>query len=187
MRVRWTWPVAAVRGRAATTATRRGCLKPGQAALAVAPEVVHGRGGGAGAEHDGGADELAPLGVRETDDRHLGDRGVVGEGPLHLGRRDGLAPGPQHVADPADDREVPLVVEHAEVAGVVPAALVERGGRRLGILEVAVHQQLAAQAHLAVVAEPELDAGLGESDAPGLAGKVLAWPSTVPGPASVDP
>ena len=45
IRVRWIWPVAAVRGSASTTATRRGCLNGGEPAGAERAERVDvGRG-----------------------------------------------------------------------------------------------------------------------------------------------
>ena len=58
--------------------------------------------------------------------------------------------------DPVGDGEVAVVVEHADVAGAVPAVVVEhRGGqRRVGVADAAVG---AAAEDLPVVVEADLD------------------------------
>ena len=49
------------------------------------------------------------------------DRRMAGERVLDLGRVDVLAAGDDHVLHPVDEEEVPVVVEVAGVARVVPA------------------------------------------------------------------
>ena len=81
MRVRWTWPVAAVRGRASTTATRRGCLngasRPSQKARSSSTSgaSVPAR------THDDRGHDLAPLRVGDADDRDLGDGRMLARAP----------------------------------------------------------------------------------------------------------
>ena len=72
---------------------------------------------------------------------------------LDLGRV-GVEPADdEHVLDAADDAEVAVGVEHAEVAGVQVAVGVERGRGGVGVVEVAAHHGLAAHAHLARLAD----------------------------------
>ena len=130
MRVRWIWPVAAVRGRASTTARRRGCLKGASRPSQNARRASRSGGVGARPDDDHRGHDLAPLRVGDADDRDLGDGRVRGEHRFDLGRRDRLAAGADHVAGAADDRQVALVVERAEIAGVVPAVAQRLGGRR---------------------------------------------------------
>ena len=88
--------------------------------------------------HDGERHrDLSPPFVRSTDDRDLDDRFVLVEHTFHLGARDVLAAGHDHVLQPIDDEEIPVVVLHADVAGVEPATC-ERLARRLGIAPVAL-------------------------------------------------
>ena len=69
-----------------------------------------------------------------------------------------------------DDRQVAVLVELADVAGAVPAVGVDRRGGLLRLVAVAAHQQRAAHQDLAVVVEPELDAGDAAAD------RAHAWP-----------
>ena len=149
IRVRWIWPVAAVRGRASTTARRRGCLNGRRGGPRRTPAATSRSGGfGAGPHDDDRGHDLAPLQVGYAHDCDLADRGMVAEHVLDLGRRDRLAAGPDDVAGAADDREVAVVVERPEIAGVVPA-VTQRVGGGGGIVEVAVHQERAAHRDLA--------------------------------------
>ena len=68
-----------------------------------------------------------------------------------------LATTDDHVGDAIGDREVAVVVEHADVAGVVPAVVVEHGCGELGI-GVAEEEVGAAADDLAVVIEAQLHA-----------------------------
>ena len=65
---------------------------------------------------------LAPPLVGAADHRHLEHRLVLVEHPLDLGAGDVLAARHDHVLEPVDDEEVAVVVAHADVAGVEPAA-----------------------------------------------------------------
>ena len=77
---------------------------------------------------------------------------------LDLLGADVLAAADDDVGHAVGDGEVAVVVEHADVAGAVPAVVVEgRGGQLgVGVAEAAVG---ATAEDLAVVVEPDLDAG----------------------------
>ena len=68
-----------------------------------------------------GDDRLARRGVGRADDRRLGDARVVDEGGLDLGRRDAVARDVHDVVDPAEQPQVPVLVELGPVAGEVAA------------------------------------------------------------------
>ena len=187
MRVRWIWPVAAVRGRASTIATRRGCLNAGEPAGAERAERLDGHAARAGARDDHRGHDLAPLHVGHADDRDLERRRDASPSTASTSGGATVSP-PVRItsrARPTID-DVAVVVEHAEIAGVVPA-VDERLGGRVGIVEVAVHQERAAHADLAALVEPHLDAGLRDADAAGLARTRSTSASDSAGPASVDP
>ena len=76
----------------------------------------------AGLDDDEGDRHLAPPLVGAPDDGGLDHRLVLVEHPLDLGAGDVLAAGHDHVLEPVDDVEVAVVVLHADVAGVEPAA-----------------------------------------------------------------
>ncbi len=101
---------------------------------------------------DGGDDRLAPALVGQPEDGHLADGRVAHEDLLDLDRVDVLAAGDDHVLLAVDERDVAVLVDLAEVAGVEPAAA-ERLGRRLrqhpvpGEDVLAAHEQLADLAH----------------------------------------
>ena len=84
------------------------------------------------AQHDERHRHLAPALVGAADHRGLDHRVVLVEHPLHLGAGDVLAAGHDHVLEPVDDVEVAVVVEHADVAGVEPAAGERRARWRRG-------------------------------------------------------
>ena len=71
---------------------------------------------------DEGHGHLAPPLVGPADHRHLEHRVVLVEHPLDLGAGDVLAAGDDHVLEAVDDEEVAVLVAHADVAGVEPAA-----------------------------------------------------------------
>ena len=80
----------------------------------------------------------------------------------------------EHVLLAVGDREVAASVEQTDIAGVEPSVRVDGLGRRLGVVEVALHEVVAAHEHLAgltgahrpavVVDDAHLDAGDGPSD-----------------------
>ena len=85
----------------------------------------------AGREAHDRARVLAEPLVGRGDHRDLGDLRERGDRLLDLGRRDVLAAADDHVLHPVGDREEAVGVEHAHVAGAVPAVGVERvGGQR---------------------------------------------------------
>ena len=74
-----------------------------------------------GAQLDHGGDPLAPLLVRQPDHRAVLDGRVRHQRLLDLGRVHVEAAGDDHVLGPVDDEQEAVVVEVADVAGVVPA------------------------------------------------------------------
>ena len=88
--------------------------------------------------------DLAPAIVGTPDDGRFDHRLVLVEHALDLGAGDVLAAGHDHVLEPIDDVEVAVVVHHADVAGVEPAAG-ERRARRVGIAPVALEHLRSAQ------------------------------------------
>src|SRR5437660_566882 len=77
--------------------------------------------------------DLAPTLVGPTDDGHLEHGVVLVEHPFDLGAGDVLAAGDDHVLQAVDNEQVAVLVTHADVAGVEPAA----GERLLGRRRVA--------------------------------------------------
>ena len=118
-------------------------------------EVVAGEGedllGGCGLAllqgHEG-LGTLAPVRVRDPDDGALEHRGMGDDRLLHLDRGDVLAPRDDDVLAAVAQLDVPVRMPHGEVAGVEPAA-VECRRRRLGVVEVAGHEDVAAHHDLA--------------------------------------
>ena len=108
-------------------------------------------------------DPLAPLLVGQPDHRAVAHRGVLHQRLLDLGRVDVEAAGDDHVLQAVDDEQVALVVEVADVAGVVPAEARGRGGR-LRVLVVAGHHERAAHDDLAALAGRQQRPGLGVHD-----------------------
>ena len=111
----------------------------------------------AGSQDDEGDRHLAPALVGTADDGGLDHRLVLVEHPLDLGAGDVLAAGDDHVLEPIDDVDVAVVVLHADVAGVEPAAG-ERRRRGLGIAPVALEHLRAAEDDLAPLARRAADA-----------------------------
>jgi hypothetical protein len=64
---------------------------------------------------------VAEVWIGRSDDRHLGHLRMAGEHVLDLQRVDVLSAGDDHVVDPAEQPEVAVTVEPADVARVVPA------------------------------------------------------------------
>ena len=93
--------------------------------------------------------DLAHALVGHADHRDLTDRRVGEQHVLDLGRVHVEAADDDHVLQPADDAHVAALVHRGEVAGVQEAALVDRRGRRLRIVEVALHHAVAAHEQLA--------------------------------------
>jgi hypothetical protein len=66
-------------------------------------------------------DDLTPRRIGNPDYSKVGDPGDSGESQLDLGRGDGLAAGPDDLPEAAGYVKEAVVVQHADVAGVVPA------------------------------------------------------------------
>src|SRR5918998_5551948 len=116
-------------------------------AAAVVAQLVFVDAGALAGDHPG-HDLLAEALVRYADDLHVGDCGVAVEELLDLAGIDVLAAPDDHVLDPPDDPDVPVLVHRRQVAGVHPARRVDRLRGPLGLVPVARHHQIAARAEL---------------------------------------
>ena len=97
---------------------------------------------------------------RPADDRRVLDARVVAQDRLEVLGVHLLPVGQrEHVLLAAAEREHAVGREGTEIAGVVPAVGVDRGGGRLGVLPVAGEAPRPAGQDLAVVGDPGLDAG----------------------------
>ena len=93
--------------------------------------------------------DLAHALVGHADDRDLTDRVVGQQDVLDLGRVHVEAADDEHVLQPSDDPHVAAVVHRRQVAGVQEAPLVDGSGRRLRVVEIALHHAVAADEQLA--------------------------------------
>ena len=97
---------------------------------------------------------------RPPDDRRVLDALVVAQDRLEVLGVHLLPVGQrEHVLLAATEREHAVGREGTEIAGVVPAVGVDRGGGRLGVLPVAGEAPRPAGQDLAVIGDPGLDAG----------------------------
>ena len=87
---------------------------------------------------------FAHAGVGYADDLRGGDRRVLEQDLLDLARVDVLTAADDHVLRTPDDVHVAVGVHRREVTGVHPAAVVDRGVGRVGVLPVARHDEVAA-------------------------------------------
>ena len=137
-----------LRGSASRKVTSFGDLEAGQLGPAVLDQLV-----GAWRSRPG-AGRRTPPAPRPSARRGgpttaASSTGVVlVEHALDLGAGDVLAARHDHVLEPVDDEEVAVVVAHADVAGVEPAAG-ERGGGRVGVAPVALEHLRAPHDDLA--------------------------------------
>ncbi len=109
--------------------------------------------------------------VIDAHDGHLADGGVAQEDVLDLGGVGVEPAADEHVLDAVGDGEVAARIEHADVAGVEPALVVEGGRGGVGVAVVALHQVVPPGDDLARFAlgdlvvvrvdEADLDAGDG--------------------------
>ena len=110
-------------------------------------------------------DERGRVGLAVADDERLGDELRRLEVVLEVLRGDVLAAGgDDDVLLPVGDLDEAVRVDLGDVPRVEPAVRVEHRGRRLGILVVAGEDGLAADQQLAVVRDPELEAGQRRAD-----------------------
>ena len=98
-RVRWTWPVAGVRGSASTSLDPAGLLERRPGARRSGPAGRRARTARARRGTTTAQTTSPHCGSGTPDDRDLGHRRVVGEHRLDLDRRDRLAAGADDVAD----------------------------------------------------------------------------------------
>src|ERR1700722_3408361 len=102
--------------------------------------------GFAGTHPDPGAELFAISIIRNAEDLHVLDLWMPIQEFLDLPRIQVLAAANHHVLDAADDVAIALVVDHAEVAGVHPAAGVDHVGGPFRIAPVAEHDAVATGA-----------------------------------------
>ena len=117
------------RGSSSMNTTSFGTLNFASCRAAVLDELLGRRRAGE-LDDDVRDRDLAPALVGTADDRDLDHRLVLVEHALDLGAGDVLAAGHDHVLEPIDDVEVAVVVPHADVAGVEPAARERRARSR---------------------------------------------------------
>ena len=117
-------------------------------ALAAELDELRLAGGVAGLQGDERLRALSPLLVGDGDDRALHHRRVLSHALLDLDRRDVLPARDDDVLLPIAELDVPVGVPDGEVAGVEPAAPEGLRGR-VGLLEVALHDVVAAHHDLA--------------------------------------
>ena len=103
-------------------------LEPGEVTVAVCPQRLDRRRVELRAHDDHCSHDFSPLRVGESDHGDIGDGGVLADRALDFGRRDGLPARADDIACASDDRYIALVVDHSEVARVVPAAAEGVGG-----------------------------------------------------------
>ena len=115
------------RGRSAQTSTCLGALTLPMRSLTNAVTSA-GVDAGARPQLEDGGDPLAPLLVGQPDHGAVLDVRVRHQRLLDLGRVDVEAAGDDHVLGPVDDEQEAVVVEVADVAGVVPAVRRRLGG-----------------------------------------------------------
>ena len=146
---RCTCPVADVRGNSSTTTTRRGCLnvatRPSRCRRKSSTDGSRGPFG----HDDRSADDLAPLGIGHTYDRHVHNSRIVRQRRFHLDRRYGFAAGANDLALASDNGVATVLVALDEVAGVVPAILNHEPGF-VGHVVVPRHQSVRGQQQLSV-------------------------------------
>ena len=91
---------------------------------------------------------ISPFGVGHADDGDFLNGLVLEHHPFDLDRRDVLAAALDDVLDPVADLDVAVRVNDGRVAGMKPAAA-NGLGRRLGVVEIALHHDVAARDDLA--------------------------------------
>ena len=150
---------AAVRGKSSSTTSRAGSLwaaSPASAANVRRASSVSGSVGDTRAQADERAHGLAERVVGRRAHRHLVDEGVLGQHVLDFAGRDVLAATDDDVLHAIGDREEPVGVEAALVAGAEPRAVDERLDIERG---VAVADELPGPARqdLALLAGSDVD------------------------------
>ena len=125
-------------------------------------------------ERDVRGGDLAGLVVGHPDHGGIGDLGMGEQQRLELGGWDLEALVLDELLEPVDDVEVAVGVDVADVAGVQPTVIVDRGLRGGVVVQVALHHLWASNPHLAVLVDTErrpgdriddVDLGVGDRDA----------------------
>src|SRR4030081_2253853 len=122
----------------------RGHLVGGQPLAAPVDQFVGGRDG-AILHHDIGLDGLVPNRVRNRHHGRVEDGGVLLQGLFHLRGGHVLAGALDHILLPVHEEAAAVLVPVGLVAAVEPS-VAQRLGRRLVVLEVALHQRHARHA-----------------------------------------
>ena len=120
----------------------------GEAGTHELPQLRDGGRFGVRLQLDDGRHALAPVRVLQSEHDGVGDRGVLVENVFDLARVDILTAADDHVLEAAGHGDVAARVHLAEVTGVQPAVGVDRGGRRLGHVQVLDHPLVATCADL---------------------------------------
>ena len=102
---------------------------------------------------------LAQSLIGHPDDGGLGDAVEAGEYLLDLGGVDVEPPTDVHVFEAVGDLQVARRVQLADVPGVQPSLVVDRGSGGLGVIEVAQHHVGPAQQHLPLLPDAQLEVG----------------------------
>ena len=118
-------------------------LERGEVLLKVAPQLILPHRS-AGLEADPGEDLLAQVPGRDSHDLRVGDSGMAARDRFDLGGIDVLAAADDHLLEASHDPDVAAGVARRQVAGVEPALAVDRRGRLLGHVEVALHHHRSA-------------------------------------------
>ena len=126
-----------VAGQVVDNGDRHGQFRPRQPTRQVVEEFFAGDSG-VGVGDDVGDRHLAVHVVGTADDRCFEHRAVLCERVLDLSRVQVLAASDDHVLDAVHERQVAVVVEHPDVAGVQPA-VADGPRRRSGQVQVAAH------------------------------------------------
>src|SRR5918993_5605740 len=143
--------------------------------LVVGARVVRELGQRAGLDAPLAEPAGSHLGVEHHQRRHEGPFVADGaglsdghdrlEGGFEVGRAHVLAPGgDDQLLLPIDDAEVAVVVELADVAGVERSVGIESVGGLARVVEVADEHVASAAQHLAVIAQPHVDAREGPAN-----------------------
>src|SRR5207237_3598125 len=113
-------------------------LEPGDALLDMIDELQL-RGGCTRSQFDVRDDRLAPFWIRQADDGRLEDGWVRGQDLLDLDRGDVLAAGEDDVLLAVADLDVPVGLQHPEIARTEPPSAAHRPARCRGAVAAETH------------------------------------------------
>ncbi|MCY1278210.1 hypothetical protein D9M70_269310 [compost metagenome] len=130
-----------------------GDLEDAEMLTAIRHQFVDG-GGPLRLEHHEGTDCLAPAQMRQAHHRRIGNGRMAQQDFLDLDGRHVLAAGLDHILLAVQEQQLPVGVEHAQVARVVPAKPAH-GSRGVRVLVVAQHDIGPAMHDFASLTRPE--------------------------------